>query len=230
VSWPLAVVTGGSRGIGAAVVEHLTQDGYEVVFTYVSAHAEAEAVTARTGADGVRVDLADSGAAKAFAAELEARRPGLLVNNAALAEGEAERVWQVCYRTPLLLTRAFAEAGALEAVVNVGSMNAVRGSGGGLDYTGAKAALVGLTRGLAAELAPAVRVNAVIPGIIDTAMNDRHRGEGFDDLIARGVPLGRLGRPDEVADAICWLLGASYVTGVELAVDGGALMRFPLVR
>lgn len=126
--------------------------------------------------------------------------------------------------------RAILEAGRGGAIVNVGSVNSFLGGPGGSAYVASKHGQVGLTTSAAAELAPeGIRVNIVCPGMIDTPMHQRLRDqigdEFYDSYLEEGVPLGRAGRPEEIADAILYLCSeqASYVTGATLTPDGGVL-------
>ena len=243
---PVAVVTGGSRGIGAATAVRLAEEGYDVVVTFATRADAASAVVVRcegagARASAVRLDLRDlDGVAEVFEhTDREHGRLDLLVNNAGVlppagrvADLDAARV------TSTLLVDAagpaLCAAGAVRrmstthggsggVVVNVSSRAAQRGGAGEfVDYAMAKAAVDALTTGLAAEVADeGIRVVGVRPGLIDTDMNAGQPGR-LDRLVAT-VPLGRAGTADEVAAAICWLAGpdAAYVTGVTLDVSGG---------
>ncbi|MGW6940580.1 SDR family oxidoreductase [Streptomyces xanthophaeus] len=242
---PVTVVTGGSRGIGAATCLRLAADGHDLALGYLRDASAAEAVAARVRAAGarcvtVRADTAqESDVERLFdVAGGELGTVTGLVNNAGvtgplgrLADARIEdlrRVVEVNLLGYLLCCRRaardMAEAGG-GAVVNVSSAAATLGSPGDyVHYAATKAATDALTVGLAKELGPdGIRVNAVAPGIIET---DMHTAMGDPDRPARaaaGIPLRRPGRPEEVSGAIAWLLSAdaSYTTGAVLRVSGG---------
>lgn len=242
---PITLVTGGSRGIGAATALRLAHDGHDVALTYVrdrdAADRTAEAVRAAGARCAViKADTAQEADIERMFDEAEAQLGPLacLVNNAGvtseigpLAEASTANLRRVVDVNVLgvLLScrRAAREMGArgVGAIVNVSSAAATLGSPGEyVHYAAAKAAVDTLTLGLAKELGPVgVRVNAVAPGIIDTEI---HAASGAPDRAFRlsaGVPLGRPGRVDEVAGAIAWLLSAdaSYTTGTVIRVSGG---------
>ena len=228
------VVTGGSRGIGRAVVLGARGRGWDVTFSYLSDEAAAGEVAA-SGARAVRSDsTSEEDTARLFEAAAE-RGPitGLVVNAGVIATGSrladvpAERIrrmFEVNAVGAMLTAREGARRMDRGAVVILSSAAARLGSGGEfVDYAASKGAMDTLTTGLAKELAPSIRVNAVRPGIIVTDMNDGDTAGGRADRLGPTAPLGRAGRPEEVAAAILWLLSdeASYVTGAHLDVTGG---------
>jgi len=243
---PGAVVTGGSRGIGAAVAVALAGDGYDVVLSYRSREREAADVVRACESYGVRAVAVcadagtDDGVAELFTA-VDAKLGGLrlLVNNAGilprataidgLDRGRAMEVMAVNAIGPLLHARQAAHrmstesGGAGGVVVNISSRAAVRGAAGEfLDYAMSKAAVDIMTIGLAQEVASqGIRVVGVRPGLIDTDMNSGQPGR-VERLIAT-VPLHRVGTAAEVAEAVRWLASpaAGYITGVTLDVSGG---------
>jgi NAD(P)-dependent dehydrogenase (short-subunit alcohol dehydrogenase family) len=236
----VALVTGGSRGIGAAVVRRLAADGADVAFTYVSHPDHAEKVVAEVEALGrravaLRADSADP-AAVVGAVEATVDRLGrldVLVNNAGIGslgplEGftldDVDRTLDVHVRAAFLASQAAARhLGPGGSIVTIGSCLAERtGTAGVSLYSMSKAAVVGLTKGLARDLGErGITANVVHPGPIDTDMNP---ADGPDADGERAfTALGRFGQADEVADAVAFLAGPGgrYVTGAALAVDGG---------
>ncbi|WP_405184890.1 SDR family oxidoreductase [Streptomyces albidoflavus] len=238
---PLTVVTGGSRGIGAAVCARLAADGHDLVVGYRSDRAAAEAVAERVRAAGrralaVAVDTAD--AASVDALFDEAATLGTvtgLVNNA----GMSGPVGRLADADPAGLSRALdvnvlgyllcarravrdLAASGGGALVNISSAAATLGSPGEyVHYAAAKAAVDTLTVGLAKEVAEdSIRVNCVAPGVIWTEF---HADPERPAKQAPGIPLGRAGQPEEIAAAVSWLLtaDASYTTGAVLRVAGG---------
>ena len=235
----VALVTGAGRRVGAAIARRLHAAGANVVLHYRSAESEAAALekelnAARAGsAMRVKADLLAPVAPQALigAAKQRFARLDFLVNNASafyptrLGEIEASH-WEELIgsnlRAPLFLAQAAAPhlAFAGGAVVNIADIHAERPLKGYVVYSIAKAGLVALTRALALELAPAVRVNAVAPGAIAWPEDGQFEGDERARIVAT-TPLGRTGTAEEVAQAVHFLCAASFVTGQVLAVDGG---------
>jgi 3-oxoacyl-[acyl-carrier protein] reductase len=235
-----ALVTGGSRGIGAAIVKRLARDGAHVALTYVSKSEEAEktATAARTfgvKALAVQADSADPAAVTA-AVERAAKEFGgldILVNNAGigvfapvenLTLKDFDRTFAVNVRAVFVATQAavkhMKEGGR---VINIGSCNAERMPfAGGAVYAMSKAALVGLVKGLARDLGPrGITVNNVQPGPVDTDLNPA-QGE-FAETLKKLMALPRYAHGDEIAAMVAYLAGpdAGFVTGASLTIDGG---------
>ncbi|MFG2942534.1 SDR family oxidoreductase [Streptomyces sp. NPDC048282] len=242
---PVTVVTGGSRGIGAATCLRLAADGHDLVIGY-----RRDADAAETVAEGVRkagargvvvpVDTAvEADVERLFDTAQERLGPVTgLVNNAAVTgpfgrlvdagTADLRRVVEVNLLGTLLCSRRAARLMAARgsgAIVNVSSAAATLGSPGEyVHYAATKAAVDALTVGLAKELGPdGVRVNAVAPGVIETEIHAAMGDPGRAERVGAGTPLGRAGRPEEIAGAIAWLLSpeASYTTGAVLRVSGG---------
>ena len=227
----LAVITGGSRGIGAAAVSAFRKQGYEVAFFYASDPAAAQAVAQRTGAQAIRCDVSDAAAVEAAFARLGTAQ--VLVNNAAVSHtgliqdispAQWDRLFAVNVRGVYNCVRA-ALPGMLErqdgCILNVASMWGQVGASCEVCYSATKGAVIALTKALAKELAPShIRVNAVSPGVIDTDMNSHLSAEEMDEL-AQQTPLERIGRPEEVAQALVYLADAQFVSGQILPVNGG---------
>jgi NAD(P)-dependent dehydrogenase (short-subunit alcohol dehydrogenase family) len=238
----VALVTGGSRGIGAAVARALASAGADVAITYLNSREAGENVGAEMRAKGVRArsvqaDQADPAAASAVVRQVagEFGRLDILVNNAAVAvlgpidspapdDAALDRQVRVNYTSIVAAIRAAAhvlpEGGR---IINIGSGVATRtGASGVADHAGTKAALAGFTRGAARDLAPkGITVNLLQTGLVATELNTA-AGSAAPRLIA-SVPLGRMGRPEEIAAGVLFLASpdASYITGATLDIDGG---------
>ncbi len=238
----VAVVTGGSRGIGRAVVEHLARKGVDVTFTFVANEAAAQKVATDLSADGFaargrRVDARDVAACKALVQSVIAERGriDLLVNNAAVLADKllalmAQEDWDHVVNTSLNGLFGTTQPTARQMmrqragrIVNLTSVSGIVGVAGQTNYSAAKAAIIGFTRSLAKELAPlGICVNAVAPGFVDTEMLAMFSPEQRKDAIAR-VPMHRFAQADEIAELVCYLAleAPSYLTGQTLVIDGG---------
>lgn len=235
-----AVVTGGSRGIGAAIALALAEQGANVAVVYASQSQAAEAVCAACRTQGVQArayacDVADWSAVKETVAQIKADfgAAQILVNNAGITrDGLIATMTEAAYDAVLdtdlkgafhmtrHMTRLFL-AQKEGAIVNIASVAGLTGNPGQSNYAAAKAGLIGLTKAVAQELAPkGIRCNAVAPGFIATDMT----GSQGENLLLARIPLGRMGQPEEVAQAVLYLLQAQYVTGEVLRVDGGLAM------
>lgn len=237
----VVLVTGGSRGIGAATVALLAARGARVGFTWRSSEDEARAVEhAATGARGWRADVRDAAAMERFVIEAEAEWGGIdvLVANAGIWKGApidtmTPEEWRETIDVNLTGTYLLARHGipALRrrgggAFVAVSSTAGQRGEPGHSHYAASKGAQIAFVKSLAVECAPAVRVNAVAPGWVDTEMSAEPLGSAERDSIVRAIPMGRVASADDVARAIAYLASdaARHVTGTVLNVNGGAVL------
>jgi 3-oxoacyl-[acyl-carrier protein] reductase len=236
-----ALVTGGSRGIGAATVRRLATDGAAVAFTYAVSDAKAAAMVAEIQADGgealaIKADSADPKALQRAVAEAASRfgRLDILVNNAGIllrgpvdvfSLADFDRMLAVNVRAVFVAVQsAVAHMGAGGRIITVGSVTADRsGFPGASVYSMTKAAVAALTRGLARDLGSrGITVNTVQPGPTETDMNP---DENIRAVLRPMLALGRIGKDSEIASLIAYLASpeASFVTGAAFTIDGGYL-------
>lgn len=237
-----AFVTGGSRGIGRAIVRQLAEEGYAVGINYLQSEAKAGELVEELRSQGyramaVQADVADRAAITAAIRQVEgAFGPvSLLVNNAGIAEQQlfqdvTPEFWQRIFAVNVtgayhtiraVLPRMIHEKSG--CIVNISSIWGRRGAACEVSYSATKAAIIGLTRSLAMEVAPSgVRVNCVAPGVIRTDMVEV-LGEETREMLVEQTPMGRLGRPEDIAQAVAFLASdrAGFITGQVLTADGG---------
>ena len=235
-----ALVTGGSRGIGRAIVELLAKKGWQVAFCYRENESAADEVRAATGAVAYRLNISDSKAVADMVSDLQKRfgHIDLLVNNVGVAsqrlftditDEEWKRTFDVNVNGAFYATRAVLPDMIKRKsgnIIFVSSMWGVSGGSCEVHYSATKAALIGMTKALAKEVGPSgIRVNCVAPGVIETDMN-AHLSADDMAALAEETPLCRIGKADEVAKAVEFLAedGSAFITGQVLAVDGGIIV------
>jgi 3-oxoacyl-[acyl-carrier protein] reductase len=232
-----ALVTGASRGIGAAAARRLAKDGYTVAVHCHRQTERAQALADEIGGIAVQADLSDFPALDRMAAEVLQRfgRLDLLVNNAGvsvtglfqdISDADEARLLRVNAAAPMRLTKRVLPAMLHRhsgCIVNIASVWGEVGAACEVQYSASKAAVIGFTRALAKEVGPSgIRVNCVSPGVISTDMNACHSAETMQAL-AEETPLCRIGTPEDVADAVAFLASdrAKFITGQILPVNGG---------
>ena len=236
----VAFVTGGTRGIGHAIVERLKADGLKVAAGYSGNEAAAEACAKDLGVMVVKGNVGVFADCARAIAEVEAELGpvDVLVNNAGITRDGAfhkmsPEQWSDVIRVNMdslfNMTRQVIE-GMRERghgrIINISSINGQKGQAGQTNYSAAKAGMLGFTRALALENAKkGVTVNAIAPGYIDTEMVQAVPEKVLEQIIA-SIPIGRLGRGEEIADVVSFLAGerAGYVTGATLTINGGQFM------
>ncbi len=231
------LITGGSRGIGAAMVRGFAQAGYRVSFTYLHSDIEAEALAKETGATPIVADCADPLAIREGVLAATQKNGGvdILVNNAAISSFSmfcdiTQEAWEgmlaVNLNAPFHFTQAVLPHMVHEKwgrIINISSIWGETGGSCEVHYSTAKAGLIGMTKALAKELGPSgITVNCISPGVIDTDMNASLTQETREAL-AEETPVGRLGLPCEVANTALFLAGegAGFITGQVISQNGG---------
>lgn len=238
----LAVVTGGTRGIGRAICVALKHAGYRVAANYALHDEAANAFTAETGIAAYKWDVADFDSCKEGMARVEkdfGKKVEVLVNNAGITrDGMMHKMsvenWDKVIDTNLNscfhMSRCVIEGmrdGGFGRIVNISSVNAQLGQLGQTNYSAAKAGILGFTKALARETAAkGITVNAIAPGYVVTDMTASVPEKVLQQIVA-GIPVGRMGKPEEIARAVMFLIAdeAGFVTGETLSVNGGQFME-----
>jgi 3-oxoacyl-[acyl-carrier protein] reductase len=248
----IAIITGGATGVGAATARMLAARGHHVLINYSRSEAEAgqvvkDCIALGVEAFAIKADVARDSDCRALVQQAVARwgHVDALVNSAgttrfipmadldAVTTEDFERLYAVNTIGPFQMARAVkAHMPKGSAIVNVSSIAGLTGSGSSLPYVLSKAALNTLTVSLARTLAPAIRVNAVLPGMIDGRwMREGRSEEAYEQVrgkYANASALGTISQPEQIASAVCWLLEAdSMVTGQLIPVDGGFMLGRP---
>lgn len=239
----IAVVTGGSRGIGVSIVRRLVAEGANVAFTYNSSSTAADAIVAELGEDrvmAVQCDVAEAEQVEKLMEETLSRwgKIHILVNNAGITRDTLVlRMSREDFESVLTtnLTGAFLTSKSVMRpmmkerwgrIINIASVVGLIGNPGQANYVASKAGLIGMTKSMAREVASRnILVNCVAPGFIGTDMTAK-LNETQQDAIKGQIPLGKIGDPEQVAAAVAFLASddASYITGQVIAVDGGMTM------
>jgi 3-oxoacyl-[acyl-carrier protein] reductase len=236
-SGKVAIVTGGSRGIGRAIVQALAREGAMVAFTYVQNKAAADEIANGDTVVGYQADVANFDQAKDLVKQVKEKfgRIDILVNNAGITRDKlllmmSEQDWDDVIDTNLKgafnLTKPVVSVMLRQrsgTVLNISSISGIVGMGGQVNYSSSKAGMIGFTKALAKEIAKAnITVNALALGFVETDMTGVLNAE-YKTKALEQIPLGRFGKPEEMAEVALFMLSprAGYITGQVIQVDGG---------
>lgn len=236
----IALVTGGTGGIGEAICRRLAADGYYVIVNYFKSEEKARILASELESEHVRFDISDRDEIRLAYEDINNRLGGidLLVNNAGVSEIElfthisqeiSDKIFNINLNGTLNCTRTFLPEMINRkkgCIINISSMWGQCGASCEVDYSASKAGVIGFTKALAKEVAPSgIRVNCVSPGFIMTEMNSKFSAEDLE-LIKADIPLGFLGKPKHIADTVSFLASdnSEYITGQVLAVNGGMVI------
>ena len=234
------IITGGARGIGKAIVYELAKSNYNIILNYNSSQKEAEQIEEELTKQGCKVDIYKADITKKEEVQKmieytieKYKKVDVLINNAGISQIKTfaeltEEDWDkmidtnlksIFYTSKAVLSTMLHEQNGL--ILNISSIWGVIGASCEVHYSTAKAGMNGFTKALAKELGPSnIRVNAIAPGIIDTNMNANLSKEEVEK-IKESIPLERIGKPEQIAKAVTWLIEDEYTTGQIISIDGG---------
>lgn len=233
------LITGGSRGIGAACVRAFAKNNYRVFFLYKCSTNDAMALEKETGTRGFKCDITSAGEVDSVYSEINKEcKIDIIVNNAGISQIKifqdiTEQDWDAMFNVNIMgafiVTKRFVNDMINKKsgrIINISSMWGEEGGSCEVHYSASKAAVIGFTKALAKELGPSgITVNCVSPGVIDTEMNS-HLSSDDMECLKEETPVMRIGKAEEIADAVLYLASDSsgFITGAVLPVNGGMIM------
>ena len=234
------LITGASRGIGKAISEEFSRNGYRVFLNYNKSEKEAQKTASKTGAVLVKADVSDYNEVKKMADFIHKNygKIDVIVNNAGISqiklftditEDDWDRMFNINIKGMYIVTRAFISdmiSNKNGSIINISSMWGITGESCEVHYSASKAAVIGFTKALAKELGPSgINVNCVAPGVIDTDMNSHLSEEDLNNL-KEETPLCRTGSTEDIAKTVYFLASekANFITGQVISVDGGIVI------
>lgn len=234
------IVTGGSRGIGAAIVKELAKESYNIVLNYNNSEEAAKKIQKELEEQNIKIEIFKADVSKReevkelikFTLE-KYKNIDVLINNAGIdqikpfmdiTDEEWNKIMQVNLNSVFYCCQEVLENmihNKKGCIINISSIWGKIGASCEVHYSASKAAIDGLTKALAKEMGPSnIRVNSIAPGIIETEMNKDLSKEDLEEIINQ-IPLGRIAKPEEIAKSIKWLIEDEYVTGQVISIDGG---------
>ena len=234
------IVTGGSRGIGAAIVKELAKEKYNVVLNYNNSEEAAKQIQKELEEQNIKIEIFKADVSKRenvkelvkFALD-KFNNIDVLINNAGIdqikpfmdiSDEDWNKIMQVNMNSVFYCSQEVLDNmihNKKGCIINISSIWGITGASCEVHYSASKAAIDGLTKALAKEMGPSnIRVNSIAPGIIETEMNKDLSKEDLEEILNQ-IPLGRIAKPEEIAKSIKWLIEDEYVTGQVISVDGG---------